>query len=339
MMRAFLSKDASFEGVFFTGVRTTGIFCRPTCSARKPRPENVEFFANAPAAILAGYRPCRRCEPMKTPGATPEWIHPLIIEVEADPTRRWRDRDLRARGLDPARVRRWFQAEHGMTFHAYSRARRLGQALGRIREGSTVSETAFASGYDSLSGFNEAFRKLAGGSPTDVQGATGVVVTRIGTPLGPMVAAATSEAVCLLEFADRPKLPTQFRTLTRRLDCVLAPGSSPLLAELARELEAYFKTGRADFSVPLVLPGTLFQTKTWAELRTVPAGSTISYGELARRLARPSAVRAVARANGDNRIAILVPCHRVIGSDGSLTGYGGGIWRKRKLLELEGVTL
>jgi AraC family transcriptional regulator of adaptative response/methylated-DNA-[protein]-cysteine methyltransferase len=276
---------------------------------------------------------------MKIPGVTPDWIHPLLAAVEANPTRRWRDRDLRARGLDPARVRRWFQAEHGMTFHAYSRACRLGQAIGRIREGSTVSETAFASGYESLSGFNEAFRKLAGGSPTDIQSATGVVVTRIGTPLGPMVAAATSEAVCLLEFADRPKLPTQFRTLTRRLGCVLTPGSNPLLVELARELEAYFETGRADLSVPLLLPGTPFQTETWAELRKVPAGSTVSYAELARRLARPSAVRAVARANGDNRIAILVPCHRVIGSDGSLTGYGGGIWRKRKLLELEGVWL
>ena len=154
-----------------------------------------------------------------------------------------------------------------------------------------------------------------------------------------MVAAATPEAVCLLEFADRPKLPTQFRTLARRLGCLFTPGSSPVLGALARELEAYFESGLPDFSVPPLLPGTPFQQETWSELRKVPGGVTISYAKLARRLARPEAVRAVARANGDNRIAILVPCHRVIGSDGALTGYGGGLWRKRRLLELEGVWL
>lgn len=339
MLRAFMERDARFEGLFFTGVRTTGIFCRPTCAARKPRPDNVEFFGSTHAALLAGYRPCRRCEPLRTPGEAPGWIRALVERVEREPTRRWRDADLRGLGLEPGRVRRWFLRHHGMTFHAYSRARRLGEALGRIQQGDPVSGSAYDAGYDSLSGFNEAFRKLAGAAPTDAVDVPLTRVTRIPTPLGPMVAAATEDALCLLEFADRPMLPTQFRTLRRRTGCVPVPGSNELLERLARELGGWFRRESLEVSIPITTPGTPFQERVWQELRRIPRGSTVSYAELAARVGRPGAVRAVARANGDNRIAILVPCHRVIGSDGALTGYGGGIWRKRKLLELEGVRL
>ena len=135
MLEAFLSRDASFDGIFITGVHTTGIFCRPTCPARKPKPENVSFFPNSHDALLAGYRPCRRCRPLEPEGTPPEWLRPLLDDLESDPTRRWRDADMRERGLSPERVRRWFQKHHGMTFQAYSRARRLGSALGRVREG------------------------------------------------------------------------------------------------------------------------------------------------------------------------------------------------------------
>ncbi len=339
MLRAFLERDARYEGLFYTGVRTTGIFCRPTCPARKPRIENVEFFGSTAAALLAGYRPCRRCEPMRVPGGAPAWLRPLVDRVEREPTRRWRDRDIRHLGLDPGRVRRWFQRHHGMTFHAYSRARRLGQALGRIQEGDPVSGVAFGSGYDSLSGFNEAFRKLAGTTPTEALDAPLVVLTRIPTPLGPMVAGATADAVCLLEFADRRMLPAQLGVLTRRMGCVLAPGTNDVLGALKEALERYFQGEAIDDDVPLVLRGTPFQERVWNELRRIPRGSTLSYAELARRVGRPSAVRAVAAANGANRVAILVPCHRVVGSDGALTGYGGGVWRKRRLLELEGVAI
>ena len=126
MMSAFLGKDASFDGVFMTAVVTTGIYCRPSCSARKPKPENVEFYANARDATFAGYRPCKRCRPLETPGAVPEWLAPLLAAVEQDPAQKWRDRDIRSLGLAPERVRRWFVANHEMTFHAYSRSRRLG---------------------------------------------------------------------------------------------------------------------------------------------------------------------------------------------------------------------
>lgn len=335
MMAAFLDRNADYDGIFFTGVRTTGIFCRPVCPARKPHPENVEFFATAQDALFSGYRPCRRCLPLRGPGEAPDWVAPLLAAVEAEPTRRWTAADLRARGLHPDRVRRWFQSRHGMTFSAYARARRLGAALRSIRDGTAVSSAAFEHGYDSLSGFNSAFREVVGSSPSQAARGPVVWLRHLETPLGPMVAAATDEALCLLEFADRRMLERQIRTLARKLSPVFAPGAADPLRRIARELEAYFSTGTADFRTPLLLLGSEFQRSVWESLRAIPAGATVSYAELAARLGRPRAVRAVARANGDNRLAIVVPCHRVIGSDGALTGYGGGLWRKRRLLELE----
>ncbi len=335
MLDAFLTGDASFDGVFWTAVLTTGIFCRPTCSARKPRPENVEFYGSTRGALEAGFRPCLRCRPLEPRGTPPDWLHDLVQELESDPSRRWTGRDLEELGLSPERVRRWFQSHHGITFHAYSRARRLGEALGRIRQGEEVSRAAYAQGYDSLSGFQEAFRKLLGAPPTELLDARTVRVTRILTPLGPMLVGATDESLCLLEFIDRRMLETQLKRLRDRLGAVLIPGSNPATRTMEEELAAYFARDLSEFSLPLETPGTEFQRTVWEALRDIPYGTTASYGDVARNIGRPTAVRAVARANGDNRIAIVIPCHRVIGSDGTLTGYGGGLWRKRRLLELE----
>lgn len=336
MLAAFDGRDPSYEGVFVTAVRTTGIFCRPTCAAKKPRPEHVEFFPSTREALFAGYRPCKRCRPLEPAGAPPEWLRRLLSEVEADPARRWRDQDLRDLDLEPDRVRRWFKSAHGMTFHAYTRARRLGLALTRIQEGDKVVDAAFDHGFESLSGFNEAFRRLAGVPPTGAATAPRIVLSRLATPLGPMVAAATDEALCLLEFADRRMLPLQLRRMKTRLAGTVVPGENPLLETLARELHEYFEGRRRSFSVPLGAPGTPWQERVWERLLAIGYGETVSYGELARELGRPTAPRAVARAVGDNRVAVLVPCHRVIGSGGALTGYGGGLWRKRRMLEIEG---
>ena len=335
MLAAFLGRDASYDGVFVTAVRTTGIFCRPTCPAKKPRPEHVDFFPSPREALLAGFRPCLRCRPLEPEGTTPEWLAPLVTEVEADPSRRWRDADLRALGLAPGRVRRWFLAHHEMTFQAYSRARRLSGALGQIQHGTEVTEAAFASGYDSLSGFHEAFRQLLGDSPTRAKQAPLVTVTRIPTALGPMVAAADERNLLLLEFVDRRMLETQLKTLHRRLGCAFAPGSNAILDRTAREVGEYLAGRRRRFEVPLDTPGTEFQQAVWKRLEDIPYGRTVTYSGLAKDLGRKAAVRAVARAVGDNRIAILVPCHRVVGVNGDLTGYGGGLWRKRRLLEIE----
>ena len=337
MYEALLGRDASYEGIFVVGVRSTGIFCRSTCPARKPARKNVEFFGMASEALFAGYRPCKRCHPMEPAGAVPAWLRTLIAALETDPGRRWLDADLRAAGMDPARVRRWFKANHGMTFHAYQRARRLGLALGQLSLGENLLQTALKHGFESMSGFHEAVQRMTGESPGRTRDTKVVHMTRIPTPLGPMVVGATEKALCLLEFADRRMLETQLNRIQKRLGAVLVPGETEITQQTARQLEAYFDGSLQAFTVPLATPGTTFQQSVWAALQTIPYGKTRSYKEQAQHIQRPTAVRAVARANGDNRIAIIIPCHRVIGSDGTLTGYGGGLWRKQRLLELEGV--
>ena len=335
MYRALLERDASYEGVFYLGVRTTGIFCRPTCPARKPKLENVEFFGSTREALTSGYRPCRRCAPMNPEGAPPDWLEELLRAIQKDPVRRWRDIDLRAAGLDPVRVRRWFKRHHNMTFHAYQRARRLGLALGQIRNGDDIMGTAYDHGYESLSGFRDAFAHVfgepPGRSPTEH-----VVVTRVLTPLGPLLAGATDEGLCLLEFADRPMLETQIKRLRKYMDCAVIPGSNRHIEQVEAELAEYFAGKRTEFDVSLVVTGTEFQEKVWRALKQIPCGETRSYEDIARAIDNPKAVRAVGRANGANRIPIVIPCHRVVRADGSLGGYGGELWRKRYLLRLEG---
>lgn len=334
MYRALVEKDPAFEGLFFTGVTTTGVFCRPTCTAKKPRRENVVFFSTARDALLAGYRPCQVCRPVQPPGAMPEVVRRLLAEVEADPTLRLRDADLRARGIDPTALRRWFKKNHGLTFQGYVRALRIGAAFGRIKHGHTTTAAAFDHGWDSLSGFGEAFRKVMGTAPTNAPDRV-ITMTRIETPLGPMLAGATEEGICLLEFVDRRMIETQLRRLQTIFAGNIVPGKSDHFDRLADELHRYFAGGLRRFESPLDMRGTEFQRKVWSGLLSIPYGQTRSYAEQARLIGAPNAVRAVARANGDNRIAILIPCHRVVGADGSLTGYGGGLWRKQWLLDLE----
>ena len=335
MMQAFLDGDASFDGIFLTAVRTTGIFCRPTCPARKPKPENVQFYGTPHEALLSGYRPCKRCRPLEPAGDTPAWLRPLLADLEQDPTRRWKDQDLQELGLNPKRVRRWFQAHHGMSFHAYNRARRLGSALGQVRTGTQVTRAAFDSGYGSLSGFGEAFQRYFGASPTNLDNTTVVRVDRITTPLGPMLVAATDTQLCLLEFVDRHMLTTQVQRLRKRLGAVFVPDRNDIIHQAEDQIAAYFAGTRRAFDVPMVTPGTDFQQQVWQALTQIPYGQTVSYRDLAETVGRPAAVRAVGTANGLNALAIIVPCHRVIGADGKLVGYGGGLWRKKRLLELE----
>jgi AraC family transcriptional regulator of adaptative response/methylated-DNA-[protein]-cysteine methyltransferase len=332
---ALVNKDGDFEGIFVAGIRSTGIFCRPTCTARKPKRENVEFFGSARDALLHGYRPCKVCNPLEHKGAAPGWLKPLLAAINGDPLTRLKDRDLRARGLEPSRVRYWFKKHHRMTFQAYLRALRIGQAFGRIRHGEKVTGTAFDSGYESLSGFADQFKKTTGFAPSQSPGKRIVATTRILTPLGPLLAGAVDDGICLLEFVDRRMLETQLKRLAKLLHGECVPGFSRHFDELHVQLAEYFSGRRKKFDVKLVLPGTPFQQKVWAGLQTIPYGATRSYKQQAAAIGLPDAVRAVAKANGDNRIAILIPCHRVIGADGELVGYGGGLWRKRFLLDLE----
>lgn len=268
-------------------------------------------------------------------GRAEEWISELLSELDRDPLRRWRDQDLRDRGLDPSRVRRWFQKHHGMTFQAYSRSRRLGHALGQMKEGKTMTETAFDAGFESLSGFREAIERITGVAAGKASTKDMIYLHRLETPLGSMLVGATDSALVLLEFIDRPMLPTQLERVQKRFPGIFVPGANRIVELISTELEAYFRGALTEFTVPLDIRGTEFQEKTWRALLSVGYGRTASYLDLARTIGDPNAVRAVARANGDNRMVIVIPCHRIIGSDGSLTGYGGGLHRKKFLLELE----
>ncbi len=330
-----MAGDRAYDGVFFTAVKTTGIFCRPACPARKPRPENVEFFATVREAMFAGYRPCKRCAPLRTQGTQPDWVAGLIARLDASPEARIRAADLRAEGIDPGSARRWFKAHYGMTFSAFCRARRLSGALATIRRGGSVDDAVFESGYLSHSGFRDAFTRTFGATPGRGESIDSVALTWIESPLGPLIAGADDRGVCLLEYSDRRMLETQIATLARRLRRPLVPGEHHALEQLRSELEEYFGGRRTRFEVPVNAPGTPFQERVWGELLLIPHGETRSYEQIAVGIGAPKAVRAVGRANGMNRVAIVIPCHRVVGKDGTPTGYGGGIWRKQRLLELE----
>lgn len=334
MQQAHRDRDASYDGLFFVAVRTTGIFCRPTCPARAPLPENVEYLPTARTALVAGYRPCKRCRPLELDDQPP-WAGRLLAEVEGDPSVRITDAELRERGFDPGTVRRYFLRRYGMTFQAFTRAHRLSRALGRIRENQPLDGAVFESGYDSHSGFRDAFIRTFGKTPGSCRNQDCVLVSWLRSPIGPLVAGATSEGLCLLEFTDRRSLESEFNTVQKLFGSPLVPGSNEHLETLKVELASYFAGSLKAFSVPLVYPGTAFQRQVWEQLLAIPYGETRSYEQTAIAVGRSRAVRALGSANGSNRMAIIVPCHRVVNKNGRLGGYGGGLWRKQYLLDLE----
>lgn len=335
MYRALSRRDAAYEGVFFTGVKTTGIFCRPTCKAKKPKVENVEFFPTVGEALHGGYRPCRLCRPMDGTKPVPSLVEKLRRAAEEAPDGRVTDKDLVAMGVEPSTARRQFKAYHGMTFHAYQRARRMGLALRDVKSGKAVADVHPARGYGSASGFREAFTRVFGAPPQGAQAGDSLLARRIETPLGTMLALADDRHLRLLEFTDRRGLERELVLLRRRLKCAIVPGNNAVLEQVAGQLAEYFAGQRLDFDVPLAPVGSDFQRRVWAELQRIPAGRTRSYAEMAKRVKLPNGHRAVARANGSNMLALVIPCHRVIRSDGDLCGYAGGVWRKQRLLEHE----
>lgn len=343
MFAALIRRDTSLDGVFVAAIRTTGIFCRPGCGAKKPLRKNVEFFASPREAMHAGYRACMRCKPLDVGVSRPQWVDRALTALEKSHDRRVSTDALRALGIAPDRAARWFKDHYGMTFQAFCRARRMGEAMKMIRQGTSIGHAAAKTGYDSESGFREAFERVFGSAPSRARSGTHhdeialreLLACWIETPLGPMLAAASDESVVLLEFVERRALATQISTLRRRVARVIRPGMNAHLHTLKKELDAYFAGQSSTFTVKVESPGTDFQAQVWQALRKIPCGQTRSYLDIARQIGRPTATRAVARANGDNRLAILIPCHRVIGADGSATGYGGGIWRKQWLLEHE----
>lgn len=335
MYQASFEKNPDFEGLFWMAVKTTGIFCRPTCTARKPKPENVEFFDNTKDAIQKGYRSCKVCKPLENPDETPPEIQKLLIELSENPGLKLKDVDLVERGLQPITVKRWFLKHHAMTFHAFQRMYRINSAFKKLQQGETILDVALDNGYESLSGFSDRFKSIIGTSPKNSKMKKIIDVKRIETPLGTMIACANENGICMLQFSDRKTLTKELEDISNHFKANVILGENPHFKTLETELQDYFDGKRLDFTVPLSPVGTDFQKKVWEILRTIPYGTTRSYQQQADILGNPKAVRAVANANGLNKISIIIPCHRVIGTNGTLTGYSGGIWRKQKLLELE----
>lgn len=333
---ALIDKNTEFEGLFFVGVKTTGVFCRPTCPARKPKFENCEFYETTQAALLASFRPCKRCQPLSHPNFVSKHIQILVKAVEANPEKRWKERDFKELAIDVSTARRQFKKRFGMTFVQYARARRMGLALKHIRAGKAVIDAQIATGYESSSGFRDAFSRIMGAAPTLSNDHKMVLhASWIDTPLGPMIAIANNVGLYLLEFVDRRGLEREIEKLRSKNKAAILPGHTMPIRLIEQELQSYFAGTLQIFKTPILTLGSAFQQRVWQELQKIPIGETRSYATLAQVINQPTACRAVAQANGANQLSLIIPCHRVISSDGTLGGYGGGITRKAWLLNHE----
>ncbi|MDW3192820.1 MAG: methylated-DNA--[protein]-cysteine S-methyltransferase [Cytophagales bacterium] len=332
---ALVEKRSDYVGIFYAGVKTTSVFCIATCRARKPKKENVEFYTSFKDALDQGYRPCKICRPTENANTAPDFVETAISMVRDHPKEKITDYRLREQGISPEAVRRWFKSQYGITFQTYQRMYRINNAYMELKQGDRATHAAFGNGYESLSGFGYTYKKLTGSSPTNTREQPLILISRTETPLGPMFIAATDKGICLLEFVDRRMLETELKDLQRLLKAQIITGENQHIVQAKKELGEYFSSERIAFEVSLDTPGTDFQQQVWDQLLTIPYGNTRSYQEQAVHVGNPKAVRAVASANGHNRVSIMVPCHRVIGKGGQLTGYGGGLERKRWLLDHE----
>lgn len=333
---ALLARDDRYEGQVFVCVASTGIFCRLTCPARKPLRENCSFHSTVGACMEAGFRPCKRCHPVQAAAGSDPTVSALLAALDAEPQRRWSEPDLVHMGYDPSTVRRAFKRHFGLTFLEMARQRRLREGFETLALGGSVMSAQLEASFDSPSAFRTAFARLLGCAPGDLKAEALMKATWIPTPLGDMIAISSPSHLHLLEFVERKGLPAELKKMAAATPGGLGLGTNAPSEQAAAELADYFAARSARFETPLAMNhGTEFYQKVWRALQTIPAGETRSYGDIARQIGQPTAVRAVARANGCNQIALMIPCHRVIGADGSLTGYAGGLWRKQKLIEIE----
>ncbi len=329
------------QGRFFYGVTTTGVFCRPGCASRRPRRENVRFFRTAAEAQAAGFRPCARCKPDTACGAT-EWSRPLVkicAYIERNLGRPVRLKELgRIAGLSPFTVQRLFKRLMGVSPLAYQRALRAGALRTSLKRGDSVTDAILNAGFGSPSRAYEA--NQLGMTPTRF--ARGGQGQRIGwasgpSPFGRVIVAATERGLCWLSLAGtlaeaEASLRAEFPAATLRRDPALSRWIEKAVESVSSGAAVNQSQSGTEF---LDLRGTAFQLRVWQALRQIPRGQTRSYSQLARALGGAKATRAVARACAANRVALFVPCHRVVGADGSLTGYRWGVERKRLLLEAE----
>lgn len=329
--RAVLARDRRADGRFVTGVLTTGIYCRPSCAARHPRRENVQFFAEGAAARAAGLRACLRCSPddvSRDEAAVLCAIAAIRAAEEGIPLA-----DLAAQaGYSPAHFQRVFSRATRLSPAAYARSLRLERAGEALSAGGSVTDAIYAAGFSGPSRFYAASEGRMGMAPSVwAAGGQGVTIrwAVVPTSLGPMLVAATDKGVCRLSFGETGE---DLRARFPKAD--LAEGDGDFAALLGQVVAAVEQPG--DFShIPIDVKGTAFQEAVWRELRRIPLGETRSYADLAAAVGRPKAVRAAGSANGANHVSVLIPCHRVIRTDGSLGGYAWGLAIKQTLLDRE----
>lgn len=332
--KALVEKNSNYDGIFFAGIKTTGIFCHATCTARKPKFENCEFYLTAEEALLAGFRPCKRCHPLTYPNSISDDVKVLVAEVEKNPEKRWKETDFHSLGIHSVTARRQFKETYGMTFVQYARSRRMGMAFKEIAAGTKVIDQQLSLGYESASAFNDAFTKILGNPPKKTTISI-INANILSTPIGRMISLTDSNYLYLLEFMDRRGLEKEIEKLRNRYNARIIPGNNEINEKLEVQLELYFKKALNEFTIPLFKNGSPFQKKVWDILMSIPPGQTATYQEIANKLGDKNLVRAVGNANGANQISILIPCHRVINTNGKLGGYGGGFERKEYLLKLE----
>jgi AraC family transcriptional regulator of adaptative response/methylated-DNA-[protein]-cysteine methyltransferase len=330
--RIALAKDRRFDGAFVTGVHSTGIYCRPSCPARPPKRENVSFYATPADAEAAGLRPCLRCRPdavARDEAAVAQAIAMLRDAGETVPL----ERLAAATGYSPAHFQRLFKRAVGLSPAAFARALRIERAADALSAGERVTDAVYDAGFGAPSRFYEASEGRLGMTPSAWRnGGRGVVIrwAVVATSLGPMLVAATEKGVCRLSFNEGEA------ELRRRFPgAELVEGGEAFAALLAEVVAAVEQPGDSRH-IPIDVQGTAFQEAVWRELRRIPPGETRSYAQIAAAVGKPGAVRAAGTANGANNVAVLIPCHRVIRSDGSLGGYAYGLDIKRELLEREG---
>jgi AraC family transcriptional regulator of adaptative response/methylated-DNA-[protein]-cysteine methyltransferase len=328
---AVLRRDRSFDGRFVTGVLTTGIYCRPSCAARHPARGNVRFFATGAEARAAGLRPCKRCLPDDV-ARDEAAVLAAIDEIKASEGRPQLAELAEAVGYSPSHFQRVFTRATGLSPAAYARALREERAREALSSGGSVTGAIYEAGFEAPSRFYDAMDGKLGMAPSAwARGGEGATIrwAVVSTTLGPMLVAATDKGVCRLSFNEgREELEERFPNAR------LLEGGRDFAALLQRVMDAVEHPGTGG-DIPLDVRGTAFQERVWAELRRIPPGETRSYAEIAAAAGKPSAVRAAGSANGANNVAVLIPCHRVIRSDGTLGGYAYGLDIKRELLARE----
>lgn len=336
--QAVLNRDTAADAAFVYAVRSTGIYCRPTCAARRPRRENTEFYTDGDAAERAGYRACKRCRPQARSLSQrhAEAVARACRLIEASEELPGLDELADAAGLSRFHFHRVFKANTGLTPKAYGAACRAERVRDGLRDSETVTEAIFDAGFNSSGRFYTASSGIlgmtpgayrAGGRGTEIRFALGECV------LGSILVAASDKGICAISLGDDPD--SLLRELEDRFSTArLVPGDADFGEWVARVV-GFVEAPRLGLSLPLDIRGTAFQRRVWHALTEIPPGSTASYAELAERIGAPRAVRAVARACAANTLALAIPCHRVVRTDGALSGYRWGVERKRALLERE----